>query len=439
MAIGTTTALLGAAAIGGSVLGASKAAKASKYAANQQAEAARESNELNRYIFDQTRADNETRRQVGDSALLALAGGFGLPATASPGAAMTLPASNYGGYGARDAMLGPSAKAATMTGPTFSAPPSGAPDYAAYGAQNADVSAEWQRIVDTGNAGRFGNDPNAYYAWHYDNYGQGEGRPLPGVTPPPAAPVTTLPAPADTGGAPAGYSDPTAPGGYMIGARPDPGPAPAAYAGPSRAAPSLDLSLDSFRASPDYEFQVREMEKGLGNLMSARGGIYSGQRMKAALDRSRSLADAEYEGWAGRQMSRYGLDLAQWNTDRAFDYGQSRDARGDFVQDRGRSDGLYADDRAYTTGRYDTRNNTLLNLAGFGASASNANANAAQTFAQQTGANNMAAATARGDAAINGANAWNQGLGNLMTTGAYLWGSGAFGGGGSSLPKTYSI
>lgn len=55
----------------------------------------------------------------------------------------------------------------------------GQPDFAAYGAANADLQQEWQKIVQTGNAGAFGNDPNNYYAWHYNQYGQGEGRPLP--------------------------------------------------------------------------------------------------------------------------------------------------------------------------------------------------------------------------------------------------------------------
>lgn len=395
MAISTGMAILGAASIGGSIYGASKASKANKYAADQTAQATRESNELNRYIYDTTRADNETRRVIGDSSLSALASSFGL---ASPGAAMTTPSyapKAYGGPAGTSPMepttyAQPAGEGAAMTG---------GPDYGAYYAQNPDLQAEYARLeADPATAAQF-STPEEYAAFHARTFND---RPVPTSTPT---------APADPNAPAPGYSDPTSPGGYMTGPRPDMGPGPAAYS-----SKPLDVSLASFRASPDYEFQVKEMQRGLGAQMSSVGGRISGQRMKAALDRSQNLADAEYTDWRNYTTNRY-------DTDRNFDYGQARDARGDFVQDRGRSDGLYADDRARTDNRYDTRNQTLLNMAGFGASASAANANAGQSWAQSTSNNNMTAANARGNAAINSASAWNQGFGNLMTTGAYLYGS----------------
>lgn len=406
MAISTGMAILGAASIGGSLIGASKAAKANKYAADQTAQATRESNELNRYIYDTTRSDNETRRVIGDSSLSALAGSFGL----SPGSAMTGSTTSYA-----PKSYGGSAGTSPMEPTTFAQPAgagagaamTGQPNYQAYFDANPDLGADPSlsgfNPGDLTGDGRVDDADRG--AWHYANYGQGEGRELPGLTP-------AAPAPAADPNAPApGYSDPTSPGGYMTAPRPDMGPGPAAYA-----STPLDVSLSSFRASPDYEFRVKEGERGLGSLMSSMGGRFSGQRVKAALERNQNLADAEYTDWRNFTTNRY-------DTDRNFDYGQSRDARGDFTQDRSRSDGLYADDRARTDNRYDTRNQTLLNMAGFGASASASNANAGQSWAQSTSNNNMTAANARGNAAVNSASAWNQGFGNLMTSGAYLVGN----------------
>lgn len=487
MAITTTAAILGGAAIAGSVYGASKASKASKYAADQSAEASRLSDATNRYIYDTTRADNETRRVVGDTALTALAGGFGLPVPRA-GGMMTAPAGGsrpsvigaqgFGGYGSTDAALGPTAKAAyvpgavgdarraadgvgggvptpgaTMLGhnggPAMDAPAyGGQPDYAAYGAANPDVAAEWDRIVQTGNADAFGNDPNAYFASHYAKHGQPEGRDLPTTGGYPQGPQT-LPAdggyePNPDGSAP-GYSDPTSPGGYMIGARPDMGAGPGAYQAAQRAEETpLRVSYEDYQNSPEFRFRMSESQKELDRLSSATGGRFAGRRIMAGVQRAQDVASTGYTDYRNYTTGQHNLNRARgdaiYSEDRGFGYGQARDARGDFVQDRGRSDGLHADDRAFTTGRYDTRNQMLLNMAGFGSQASASNAAAGQSWAQQTGQNAMTTANARGNAAINSANAWNQGFGNLMTTGAYLAGSGAFGGGGgASFPKQYSI
>lgn len=429
MAISTGMAILGAASIGGSIYGASKTSKAAKYAADQTAEATREANALNERIYNQTRADNEPFRQVGVSAAQAIANGFGLPVAGAP--TMTgqpsygaTPVPNAGGismtgtqpreqtYAEARAISDARAasRAASMTGKDGSAGTSpleptgaptmtgGGPDYDAYYAQNSDLQAEYARLeADPASADMF-DSPAEYAAYHAREFGD---RPVPT-----RAPVSTT----GPSGPPPGYNDPTAPNGYSVGPRPDPGAGPAAYV-----APKLDISLDSFRTSPGYEFMLKESQRALDNQASSMGRVLSGQRIKAAQERAIGLADQDFTDWRN-------YTTQQYNNDRYFDYGQSRDARGDFVQDRSRSDGLYADDRGYMTSRYDTRNNQLLTLSGFGPSANASNQSAAQTFAQQQGANNMTAANARGDAAMAGANAWNQGFGNLMTTGAYLYG-----------------
>lgn len=408
MAIGTTAAILGAAAVGAgaTLIGSSNAANAARRAGDQQAQAAADQMALQREIYQQQRADNEPFRQIGLSSAQALAGGLGLMTNnrSDPAAVTaTAPVSMTGGGQA-------------------------APNYAAYGAQNPDVQGEASRVV--GSDPRF-QTPADYYAWHWQNYGQYEGRDLP-MTAPQTAPA--LPAPTE-GGTPAGYTDPTAPSGYEIGARPDIGPAPAPYVD-NRVRPTLDLSLDTFYQDPGYELRLAEGNEALDRIASSSGNRFSGQRLKSATRYNQDFASNEFDRFAGRQMGIYGMDLAQYNTDRGFDYGQYRDQYGDYLTDRARSDGLYDDDRRYLAGRYDTRNNTLLNLAGFGTGANAANQSAAQSFASQQGQSLMTAANARGNAGINAANAWNQGLNNLMTTGAYLWGSrggsGGFGGGGAT-------
>jgi hypothetical protein len=71
MAISTGAAILGAAVIGGgaSLLGASKASKAAGNATEAQLLAAREANELQKYMYDTTRTDQAPWREAGAAAL----------------------------------------------------------------------------------------------------------------------------------------------------------------------------------------------------------------------------------------------------------------------------------------------------------------------------------------------------------------------------------
>ncbi len=138
----------------------------------------------------------------------------------------------------------------------------------------------------------------------------------------------------------------------------------------------------------------------------------SGARTKAALRYSQGLADQDYTDWRN-------YTTGQFNADRNF------------------NEATFEADRSNTNNRYDTRNSTLLQLAGFGSQANQANQNAAQSFAANSSNLMTQGAAAQGDAGINAANAWAAGANNLMTIGAY--GLGRIGTGSSSLPKTYSI
>lgn len=80
MAIGTTAAILGAAAIGGgtSLIAGSQQAKAAKQGAQAVQNATDQSAATQRYIFDQIRNDTATQRQAGDAATRQLAAIMGL-------------------------------------------------------------------------------------------------------------------------------------------------------------------------------------------------------------------------------------------------------------------------------------------------------------------------------------------------------------------------
>ncbi|MDP1873634.1 hypothetical protein [Phenylobacterium sp.] len=380
MAIATSTALLATAAVsaGASIIGSRNAANASRQAGDQNAQAARDAAALQERIYNQNRQDNEPFRQIGLSAAEAIAGGMGLRSGGTP--------------------MGSNPASVSMTQP-------GGYDVPAYIQANQDVQ---QRAAELRGAGVIG--PGGQWASEEEWVRQvqlpnavagGEQRAFPTMT---GGAMTE-------GGAAPGYADPTAPGGYSIGARPDFGPRQ--DFGP---APSLDLSIATFEQDPGYELRLREGNSALNAIASTGGNRFSGNRLKAATRFNQDFASNEFDRFAGRQMGIYGMGLAQYNTDRS---------RADSIygQDRARSDGLYADDRGYLTDRYDTRNQTLLSMAGFGTGATQANQSAAQSFAANQGNLMMTAANAQGQGAMGAANAWNRGIGGLVNAGAYYMGN----------------
>jgi hypothetical protein len=76
-------------------------------------------------------------------------------------------------------------------------------------------------------------------------------------------------------------------------------------------------------------------------------------------------------------------------------------------------------------------------MAGFAPAATAAKQNAGQAYAANTTNLMTSTGQARADATTGAANAWNQGIGNLMTTGGYLLGR--YGGqGGSTVNRPIS-
>ncbi len=382
MALTTAMAILGAAGLGaaGTAIASSNAANASQRAGQQVAESNAEALKLQKQIYDQNRSDNEPFRQLGMASLGALAGGLGITGY-SGGSIAGAPTMTGGGYS-----TGTSGATAIQGVPTI--------DAVKYLQDNPDAAANFAELRASGRTDPIATDPTSFVMNHWRT--DGERRDLPMVTP--TATAAESGQVTNSTGQPSGYSDPTAPSGYTMTARPDYG--------------SLDVSTDAFRASPDYAFRVSEGNKALDRIAAASGGIMSGQRYKAASRYNQDIADSEYTDWRNYVTGRYDVN-------RSF------------------NEGVYQADRANLNNRYDTRNATLLNLAGFGSTATSNNQNAATNYA--TTSTNLMTSTgqARADATTGAANAWNQGIGNLMTAGTYLAGryvGGGYGGATTSLP-----
>lgn len=319
----------------------------------------------------------------------------------------------------------------TAAAPGAPAPAAGGqPDWSAYLQAYPDVAAGYQtEMANPQQAQALAamgiTTPEQFAADHWQRFGQNEGRTLPTTQ---ATPTMTG-APGGGGGAPVqpGYTDPTAPYGYTAGPRPAPGVEPAAYvSGADPAYITPNFGTDAYHQSPGYNFQVSEALKAINNQASAGGRLLSGQRLKAITQRAGSLADQDYTDWrnftAGQANNQNAYNRASFESDRSFGYGQARDARGDYVNDRTRADGLYNDDRTFDAGRYDARNQSLLTLAGFGPQANSQTGSAAQNFATNAGNLMTNSANATANAGIGSANAFNTALNNLGTGAFYLAG-----------------
>lgn len=116
MAIGTTAAILGAAAIGGGTALASGAmqSRAASRSADAIQQSTDQSSATQRYIFDQARADNRVRQQTGDAASMMMAQLMGLNVGPQQGQGQTIgqpayPTGQPGGtasYGGGNALTG---------------------------------------------------------------------------------------------------------------------------------------------------------------------------------------------------------------------------------------------------------------------------------------------------------------------------------------------
>lgn len=212
-----------AAVIGSAVVGAGASAYAANKGAKAQTKAANQANQTVQQAQTQIRSDLMPYNQAGQAATASLNRLLGL-STGSQGGASTGAVS--------------------------------APDWTAYGASDPALQAEWNRISRDGTARNLGfNSPEDYYAWHYSNYGQQEGRTLPMI-----------------GGASSGG---------------------AASYGPN----AIQASLESL---PGYQFARTQGLKATQNAAAARGLGVSGAALKGAAKFATGLADQTY----GEQVNR---------------------------------------------------------------------------------------------------------------------------------------
>jgi hypothetical protein len=156
-----------------------------------------------------------------------------------------------------------------------------------------------------------------------------------------------------------------------------------------------------FNADPGYAWRQKEAARGGNAAYGAKGLLKSGGAIKAAQDRSYNLADQSYNTAYDQYMRRLEGDRGQFNADRSanfniyntnrnFDYGQTRDTRGDWETDRG-----------FGAGRYDQDTSNLFGLSTLGQNAAAGSATAGNIFTSAASANNNNVANARANKALS--------------------------------------
>jgi len=223
MAIGTIAAILGGSALlaGGSALSASSANKNAKAAAADVTTTARENNALTREIYQENKGVLQPFVNTGVAAGNLLNDFYGI----------STPEVTYN---------------------------TGSPNYSAYVQSNPDLMAEYSRVADD-----FGNDMSAYGQYHYNSFGKGEGREVPGVQ------SVTTGGTGTTGGAKSAFAN------YII--------------------------------NSDYAFQQQEGGNQVNSGYAGAGTVQSGAAMKALEKYRQNLQSGYRQQWAGGVANQQGV------------------------------------------------------------------------------------------------------------------------------------
>ncbi len=408
-------ALIGPAlSVGASLLGASSAKKSAARtdAANQQA--AREALAAQQANFDRIVGLNQPFIEGGNTAQAALMGRLGLTQPAQPSNPWMMTPQGGVSAGGGGQAKAPGGFAGGIPGePT---PQGGGQDFAGYLQANPDVAAWAQQSIGQTPPNWEGgaiDSPEEAAAYHYQAFGQGEGR-------------TLNQAP----------TDPNAVPDYMNMRRPEAPEAPTFERPAGMQAPSLSGFIDpaKFQVDPGYQFRLSEGLKAVNAASAARGKLRSGDAAMALQARGEGLANQGYADWYNRQLQAFD------RTNQQFQYGQGR-ADNVFADDRAYGTARWEDqrnygdrrfdaDRNYQTDRYDQQNANLFNLTNVGRGAAGQVAGAGTTFANN-------ASNIYGDqAASTGQRAQSRATANQQLFGAVAGAAGnAFAnwGGGSSL------
>jgi len=236
MAIGTIAAILGGSALlaGGSALSASSANKNAKAASADATATARENNALTREIYSKNEATLSPFVQTGTAAGALLNDFYGIqPQAAHAGALASFAPSGMSG-----------------------------PNYAGYVNSNPDLMAEFSRVSD-----QFGGDPAAFGEFHYNTYGQGEGRTVPVYGAATASPATGAPV----------------------------------------SAPSSKSAFANYIANSDYAFQQQEGGNAVNSGYAGTGVVQSGAAMKALEKFRQNLQSGYRQQWAGGVANQQGI------------------------------------------------------------------------------------------------------------------------------------
>lgn len=469
-------AVAGAVGIGQSLYGASQAKKASAKQLAAQREAEQRRMEAQQRAFDTVQGLNKPYQAAGNQGLDALLQEFGLaPGGARPqapegpmsydaagnvvrGPAPMAP--NYGGApmggagkvpgGSAGGVPEPSLYERTLerarTGAPVALPPGGSPVASGpatgggYLEQNPDVAqfaeqAVAQGFTPEGWSGGVIDSPEEAAQYHYETYGQQEGRQMP-MGPGQQGPIdyTTAERP----------NAPTAPQFE----RPD-----AVQFGDYGQAPNMESFFSNFQADPGYQFRLNEGLRGVNAASAAMGKLRSGDAAKALQARGEGLASQEYGNWFNRQMQKFQQSRGVFEGDRRFagqryEFDNNRQDQ-NFTNDRNvgldlwktgvdRGDAVFNADRNYATNRIDNRVNNLFDLTNLGVGANANVSRAAQGFADQQSQSAQNIADARSQNYQNRATANTNMVGQIGNTATNLfanWGGGISGARGGQ-PQT---
>lgn len=279
MGIDPVTAIIGSSVIGGigSVVGASKASKAAKQAAAAQSDAAQKQVDLSREIYYDQRGLQQPYYQAGLQGMYGNNGLMNLLGFTTPG----------GGGASQTANQNQpqNAFASGSYGVGQIGEPQTGPNWNQYLQDNPDVQ-QWATTAASqpyftkgaGKAADYNGDgtlsPEEMARYHYQQYGQGEGRQTVDYQPQNAFAAST-PAQAGQSTGQVGTAQPVNTG------------APAASGEGSM--------TQTLRQTPGYQFMQDEAKRNLENSFASRGKLLSGSAMQALNAQSLGLADQTYQ------------------------------------------------------------------------------------------------------------------------------------------------
>lgn len=236
-------------------------------------------------------------------------------------------------------------------------------DYGSYLSANPDVAqfandAVSQKYAPPGWSGGVIDTPEEAAQYHYQTYGQGEGR---------AAPTTTT--------TQQQISDARAPVYQQA----------KTYSAPG----APDVSKDAYAKSGYYQLGLKTGMDNLNANFGARGLLKSGAAIQGATDFGQQNFAKNYGDFYNQQMDLYKTQLNQFNADRSAELNQLNTSN---------SYGLdaYKTERVLDTQDYNTNTSNLYNLASMGQQAAGNVTQAASQYANNAGNiyGNQAASTA---------------------------------------------